>query len=106
MRKKYELIDKTKTLADGTVLRRIRAVRDFVLADGTTVHEGDLGGWVEREDNLSQDGSAWVFGEALACCNARVFGNAWVGGKALVCDRAKVFENAWVHGKARVFGNA
>lgn len=48
MKKKYELMEETKTLADGTVLHRIRAVVDF--AD---VKAGDLGGWVENEGNLS-----------------------------------------------------
>lgn len=51
--KKYELTGEAKTLADGTVLRCIRAVKDFVLADGTTMRAGDLGGWVENEGNLS-----------------------------------------------------
>lgn len=62
--KKYELTDETKILADGTILRHIRAVRDFTLVNDLNVHEGDLGGWIEHEGNLSHDGSAWVFGEA------------------------------------------
>lgn len=42
--KKYELTDKTKILADGTVLRRIRAVRKFTIHDEIMVRNGDLGG--------------------------------------------------------------
>ena len=30
----------------------------------------ELGGWIEKESNLSQDGDAWV------CGDARVYGNA------------------------------
>lgn len=104
--KKYELTDETKTLADGTVLHCIRAVRDFVLVDGTKVHAGDLGGWVEREDNLSQDGSAWVRDDAEVCGSAKVENDAWVGGKALVCDRALIYDNARIYGNANVCGNA
>ena len=52
MKKKYELTDETKVLADGTVLHRIRATRNFPLADGTEVKLGDLGGWVKGENNL------------------------------------------------------
>lgn len=37
---------------------------------------GELGGYVEKEENVSQDGNAWVYG------NARVSGNAWVYGDA------------------------
>lgn len=40
-------------------MHRIRAVRDF-----GDVRAGDLGGWIEKEENLSHDGEAWVGGEA------------------------------------------
>lgn len=100
MRKKYELTDKTKTLADGTVLRRIRAVRDFTLAGGMEVREGDLGGWIEKEDNLSHCCEAWIFG------NANVFGDAWVSGSAKVSGDANVYGNAWITCSAEVFGDA
>ena len=110
--KKYELTDETKTLADGTVLHRIRAMKDFTLADGIDVKDGDLGGWIEREENLSHGGSAWVscdalvFGDALVYGNARVFGDARVYGNALVFGDARVYGNARVYGDARVCGNA
>ena len=42
--KKYELTNEIKNLADGVVLYRIRALRDF--AD---VKAGDLGGFVQKE---------------------------------------------------------
>ena len=35
---------------------------------------GDLGGWVEKEKNLSHGGDAWVSGDA------QVSGDAWVSG--------------------------
>ena len=104
--KKYELTEDTKTLADGTVLHRIRALRDFTLVDGTKVREGDLGGWVERDDNLSQDGEAWVYGSARVCGSACVSGSAWVCGSARVCGSAWVSGDAWVCGSARVCGEA
>ena len=46
---------------------RIRALRDFGY-----VKTGDIGGFVESERNLSQDGDCWVSG------NAQVYGNARV----------------------------
>lgn len=52
-------------------MHRIRAVRDF-----GTVKAGDLGGWLEKEENLSHDGEAWVGGEA------------WVTGAALLTKEA------------------
>ena len=71
--RKYELTDETKTLEDGTVLHRIRAVRDFTLVNGYKIRAGKLGGWVENESNLSHDGKAWVSGEACVYDNAMVY---------------------------------
>ena len=64
--KKYELTDEIGYYF-GRPLHRIRAVRDF-----GTVKAGDLGGFIESEQNLSHEGEAWVSG------NARVYGNALV----------------------------
>ena len=68
--KKYELV-KDDFILDwrGIKLFRIRAL----VAIGLHVAVGDLGGYVEKEENLAQ-----------------VYGNAWVSG------------NAWVYGDARV----
>ena len=60
------------------------------------VAEGELGGFIERENNLDQSGDAWVSGDA------KVFGNAQVYGDAQVCGDAKVFGDAQVFGNARV----
>lgn len=73
--KKYELTEETR-IEKGVTLHRIRAVKDFTLVDGTTVHAGDLGGWIEKETNLSHDSSAWVSGEAWVSGQARVFDQA------------------------------
>ena len=52
---KYKLTDDTVTLANGTVLHRIRALEDF-----GRVKAGDLGGYIQSEDNLSHEGDCWV----------------------------------------------
>ena len=82
MSKKYELTNETKTLADGTVLHRIRALRDIPRFG---VKAGELGGFVEGENNLSQDGDAWVSGDAKVFGDACVYGNACVSGSASRC---------------------
>jgi hypothetical protein len=65
------------------------------------VTPGDLGGYIESENNLDQfSGDAWVYGDA------QVFGDAWVSGDARVSGNAQVYGNAKVSGNARVFGNA
>ena len=92
--KKYELTEETVTVY-GKTLYRIRAVRDF-----GSVKTGEFGGYVEKEENLSHFGDAWVYG------NAKVSGKAWVRGNAEVSGNAKVRGNAWICGNAKVSGNA
>lgn len=81
--KKYELLDNdTVTTWDGHALKRIRAL----VAIGSLVAAGELGGYIESEDNLSQvSGNAWVSGDA------RVYGDAWVSGDARVEQRRDIF---------------
>ena len=80
--KKYELTDETIEVY-GTALHRIKALKDF-----GNVKKGELGGYVESERNLSQEGNCWVYD------NARVYSNAKVFGNAEVCGNAEVFGNA------------
>lgn len=74
--KKYELTDETIEVY-GTALHRIKALKDF-----GNVKKGELGGYVESERNLSQEGNCWVCGNAKVCGDAEVCGNARVYGDA------------------------
>lgn len=94
--KKYEFTGEVKSI-DEKMLHRIRAVRDI---PEHNVKAGDLGGWLETEENLSHNGAAWVMNSAY------VMGKARVMGKALVADSALVMDSAYVTGKARVTGKA
>ena len=67
--------------------------------------KGDLGGWIEKEKNLSREDNCWVYGNAWVYGDARVSGDAKVCGNAMVFDDAKVFGDARVCGDARVSGN-
>ena len=74
--KKYEFTGETKQielLFRTATLHRIRAVVEFGL-----VKVGDLGGWIEKEENLSHEEKAWVWGNAEVCGDAKVCGNAKV----------------------------
>lgn len=98
MEKKYILTDETKTLSNGSngiLLHRIKAIRSF-----GNVKEGDLGGWIEKEDNLSHEGDCWV------CDNAKIFGNSKVYDDAQICGDVQVFDNAKICGYAYIWGNA
>ena len=110
---KYELLQDDKIEVSGRTLYRIRALKDFKGAKA-----GDLGGYIEKEKNLSQEDNCWVCGNACVYGNARVFGDARVFdeayvfddarvcGEAWVCDDARVCGEAWVCGNARVYDNA
>ena len=94
--KKFELTSEFITNIFGTKLFRIKALIEF-----GNVKAGELGGFVEKEENLNHEGNAWVYGNAEVYGNARVYGNAWVYGNARVCDDARVYGNAdyaTVHG--------
>ena len=94
--KKYELTSETKVFL-GKTLYRIKALVQF-----GNVNAGDLGGWIEKEENLSQSGNAWVYGNAEVSGDARVYGNARVSGDASVSGDAEVYGNARVYGNAEV----
>ena len=107
MEKKFELTENYVVNESGTKLYQIKCIKTFKYAK-----EGELGGYIEKEENLSQEGDAWVFGNARVYGNAwvygdaRVLGNAWVLGNAQVLGDAEVFGNAWVSGDAEVSDNA
>ena len=98
--KKYELTSETKVFL-GKTLYRIKALVQF-----GNVNAGDLGGWIEKEENLSQSGNAWVSDDAEVSGNAWVSDDARVYGNARVYGDAEVYGNASVSGDARVYGNA
>lgn len=92
---KYKLVEKQFFPKLDRELWQIEAVDYF-----GNVKKGERGGWIEKEDNLSQYGDAWV------CDNARVYGDAWVYGFARVSGNAVVGDTAEVYGFARVSGSA
>lgn len=73
MIKKFELDLSSKITFLGTELFRIKALISF-----SDVEKGELGGYVEKEENLSHSGNAWVYGDARVYGNARVYGDAEV----------------------------
>lgn len=97
---KYEFTGETMRY-DGSLLHRIRRIED-----------GKLGGWIEKEENLSQEGNCWVdgvakvFDDARVCDDAQIYDGAEVYNDAEVSGKAKVNYYAQVRDNARVSGNA
>ena len=98
--KKFELTAECITFL-GRKLFHIKALVAF-----GNVEAGELGGYIEKEENLDQGGNAWVCGDAKVYGNAWVYGNAEVYGNAKVCGDAEVYGGAKVCGDAEVYGNA
>lgn len=68
--KKYEFTGEVK-VKFGVTLKRIKALIDFGI-----VKKDDLGGFIEKEENLSHENNAWVYGDAEVSGDARVYGDA------------------------------
>ena len=68
--KKYKITNETIHVY-GKTFYRIKSLINF-----GNVTQGTLGGFIEKETNLSHDGNAWVFDDAIVCGNARVCNNA------------------------------
>ena len=104
---KYEITD--IACEDNPKLFRIRALANI---PAIGVKAGTLGGCVEGEHNLSQEGDCWVsanarvYGNAQVYRNSRVYGNARVYGYATVFGNAQVFENASLSENSRVSDSA
>jgi len=106
-------MDKYEIIQDGENKGRIKALRSF-----GNVKEGDIGGFVDCENNLSHDDDCWVYDDAvvhgkaqvsddaMVYGNALVYGNAVVYDNARVCGKANVSDDAMVYGKANVYDDA
>ena len=71
---KYIITDVSKEVF-GVKVFQIKALISF-----GSVSKGDLGGYIEKEGNLSVSGNAWVYGDACVYGNACVYGDARVYG--------------------------
>lgn len=99
-KKKYEFTGEVMEW-QGHTLHRIRVLASFARDDA-----GQVGGWIESEENLSHEGHAWVADNAKVFGKARIFDNAAIYGDAQVSGHAQVFEDARIGGKARVCDSA
>lgn len=94
MVQKYEILDETLN-HEGRILHRIRRIKD-----------GEIGGWIEKEKNLSHDGKCWISKNAKVYDDARVLQNSTVTGDAEVFGSARLLNSAKVTDFAKVKGSA
>tara|TARA_R110000868_G_scaffold410436_1_gene698446 strand:+ start:516 stop:1034 length:519 start_codon:yes stop_codon:yes gene_type:complete len=78
-------------------LYQIQALKDF-----GDVKAGDLGGYIEKELNLSQEGYRWLFDGAFSSNNAKVYRN----GKVYYYDQVYDYDNEELYDYVKVSGDA
>ena len=92
---KYEILEQTQQLPDRRTAYRIKAVRDF-----GNVKKGEIGGFVEADDNLSHHGLCWIAGTAMALGRSRVTGDAQLKNRAQLRDWAVITDRCAVQDEA------
>lgn len=103
---KYELLEKKNIFFN---LYQIRAVKDF-----GNIKAGQLGGYVENSDNLSQEGSCWLYERGYAKAYSRIvddaqifhaiiYGDAYISGNIELHNRCLI---GGARSKVRISGNA
>lgn len=93
--KKYKLIQDSRIWQYDRAIYRIQALRDF-----SDVKKGDLGGFVESEENLSQEGNCWIYD------NAQAVEKSTVKGDACLRDCSKMYDSSLLKDKAQLRGCA
>lgn len=85
---KYTLTDEF-IIVDNIKLYRIQSMSYF-----SDVKKGDLGGFIQSKNNLSENGDCWIYDNAKAYNNARVL------------DNVKMYNNSSAYDNAMLFGNS
>ncbi len=81
--KKFKLTDESITMSDGSKVFRIEALSNF-----HDVAAGDLGGFVEKEGNLSfaKKDDSWIYDDAIVCGSSEVKNNSFIYNDAVIIN--------------------
>lgn len=99
MERKFELTD-ISTVVEQRTVHRIRALRDF-----SNVKKGDIGGYVESENNLSQKGNCWIYDDAIAMNDSLVQDNAIMRFHSIIKDFVILKDNAEMRNRSSANGS-
>lgn len=96
--KKYEMLQDDTIIIEKTTLYRIRALKDF-----GNIKKGQLGGYIEKENNLSYEKNdcSWIETEVIIKDNVKVSLNSYIVGFCVVSGNA-IIENTIIEGNASV----
>lgn len=104
MSKKY-VFTKDTIVHEGVVLHRIKAIRDI----GTMAEKGTLGGYIEKESNLSQEDDCWVDRDSKVLGNVQIQNyvriyNSTIHGSICIKDGTLIM-NSVINGDGTIDGS-
>ena len=115
MQKKYELTDEyTLVESNSGGHKRVFRIRALLDIPRYNVRIGELGGFVESEANLSQEGDCWVADNAIVSDNAtvkddvvawncsRMTGNSSLTGESTIYDKVQLTDQVSVSGMSEL----
>lgn len=98
--KKYKLLKSDVTYAyigHHVKLYRIKALKRIVLCNGEVIDKGTLGGYIQKEENLSQMGTCWVGYGATVCGDSHVVDSSYISNSRVedsdICGGSKVIDS-------------
>lgn len=98
---KYRLSDASRSFSyqDNGEKRHVTLRQIVALQDFHDVQAGTLGGWVEDEQVLSQQGNCWIYDE-----NSMVFGGSRIADSARISQPCTIYDGVDISGHAWVDG--
>lgn len=110
---KYRLSDASRSFSyqDNGEKRHVTLRQIVALQDFHDVQAGTLGGWVEDEQVLSQQGSCWIYDEnSMVFGGSRIRDGARISQPCTIYDGVDISGHAWIDGAeicrgARLSGN-
>lgn len=104
--------DMSKSFGNYTLYRvqSIRQIRPLSYTTnpyvGLVIPAGTIGGWIQKQYNLSIQGECWVGEQAMVFGDARVRQSSYVGGNACIYGAANIRGHSNIRDHAQIFGNA
>lgn len=106
--KKYDILfdENNKDIFLGKIVHRIKALNDIKNRNGIVIVKKDeIGGYVETEHNLSQEGSCWIFDDAIVCDHANLSGDSRIFDEAVMHGHSSASGFSTISGYACICGN-
>jgi len=102
---KYELIklEPGHKFYDTGVNYQIRALKDI---ESMGIRKGDLGGYVNDKDNLSQEGNCWIFNDSRMFNNSRMYDNSKMHNNSMMFNNSEMHDNSEMYDNARMYNNS